>query len=229
MKKMNSFVIFLLIGSFILSSCNKENTEADIVKDIDGNTYHYITIGNQVWFKENLRTTKLNDGTDIPLIVDNAEWSELETMSYSWFDHNDSNYKNEYGALYNWYTVSTEKLCPEGWHVPSHSEFVELADFLGGKDIAGGKMKETGFDHWKDPNEGATNEGGFTGLGHGQRNTDGTFGYMLEYGLYWTQTEALSYTAHSYGSGYQSTTAYGYQLSGSTIKRAGLAVRCVKD
>jgi len=229
MKTLNPVVFLVIIGTFLLSGCKKENTEADVVKDIDGNSYHYVTIGTQVWFKENLRTTTLNDGTDIPLVTDNTEWAALSTMAYSWYDNNSSAYKNVYGALYNWYTVNTGKLCPEGWHVPSHSEFVVLADFFGGKDIAGGKMKEAGFEHWKDPNEGATNEGDFTGLGQGQRNTEGTFGYMFEYGLHWTQTEALSYTAHSFGSGHNSTIAYGYQTSGSTIKEVGLAVRCVKD
>jgi len=65
------------------------------VKDIDGNVYHTVTIGNQVWMVENLRTTKLNDGTNIPF----DEWQDL-TPSYGWFN-DDVDSKNTYGALYN--------------------------------------------------------------------------------------------------------------------------------
>ena len=229
MKNMNPVMFLIIIGTLFLISCKKENPDADVVKDIDGNTYHYITIGSQVWFKENLRTTTLNDGTGIPLVVDNTEWSGLSTMAYSWYDNDEAEYKNEYGALYNWHTVNTGKLCPDGWHVPTFSEYLELADFLGGVYVAGGKMKEKGLDHWDSPNEGATNESGFTGLGHGQRNPSGTYGYMLEYGEYWSSTEALTYTAHNPGLGHNDIILYNSSPGSSKDKECGLAVRCVKD
>lgn len=233
MKKIQNLLVnWLVLVAMILiifTGCKKDENDPAAIKDIDGNIYTSVTIGNQEWLKENLRTTTLYDGTSIPLITDNTEWSELSTMAYSWYDNNPSEYKNTFGALYNWYAVRTGKLCPEGWHVPSLSEFIELADFLGGVDVAGGKMKETGYNHWLQPNEGATNESGFTGLGHGQRNPDGSYDYKFEYGEYWSSTEASSTTAHNPGLVDFDSKLYNSSTSISKDKEAGLAVRCVKN
>ena len=79
--------------------------------DIDGNVYTLVTIGTQVWMVENLKTTKYNDGIGIPLITDNTAWKNTATPAYCWYDNDMSN-KNLYGALYNWYVVNTDKLCP---------------------------------------------------------------------------------------------------------------------
>ena len=83
-----------------------------------------------------------------------------------------SNYAT-YGVLYNWPAVMTEGICPSGWHIPSDEEFTELTDFLGGESVAGGKMKEAGYDHWNSPNTGATNSSGWTGLPGGYRYSGG--------------------------------------------------------
>jgi uncharacterized protein (TIGR02145 family) len=90
------------------------------VKDADGNVYHTVKIGNQVWTVENLRTTRNNDGSAIPHVTDGTEWAALTTPGYCFYD-NMSNVDSikEYGALYNWYAVDTKKLAPAGWHVPS--------------------------------------------------------------------------------------------------------------
>ncbi len=109
------------------------NKYAEIITDIDGNVYHAITIGKQVWMAENLRTTRYNDGTGIPFIVDNATaWYELHAPGYCWYDDDMFN-KDIAGALYNWHAVNTGKLCPKGWHVPSDNEWTILTDFLGGE------------------------------------------------------------------------------------------------
>jgi len=84
-----------------------------------------------------------------------------------------------YGALYNWYAVNTGKLAPVGWHVPTHAEFQTLIATLGGSGIAGAHLKETGFVHWSDQNSGSDNTSGFTALGSGQRNEDGSFTGLL--------------------------------------------------
>ena len=67
-------------------------------------------------------------------------------------------------SSYNWYAVNTGKLCPGGWHVPSDAEWTILTDFLGGINVAGGKMKEAGLTHWRSPNASATNESNFSAL-----------------------------------------------------------------
>lgn len=100
------------------------------VADLDGNVYHAIKIGNQVWTVENLKTTKYNDGTEITCIEDNTLWKNNKTGAYCYHD-NDSAYNAEkYGALYNWHAVKTGKLAPEGWHVPTRAEWETLQNYL---------------------------------------------------------------------------------------------------
>lgn len=107
----------VLVMLFLL----QENSfsQPEIVTDIDGNSYKTIKIGNQLWMAENLRATKLNDGTKIPYVPDKLTWSKLNIPAYCWENNNESDKNKKYGALYNWYTVETGKLCPIGWHVPS--------------------------------------------------------------------------------------------------------------
>ena len=136
------------------------------VSDADGNFYKIVTIGTQTWMAENLKTTKYNDGTDIPYVTDYSTWLGLKTGAYCW-PKNDFNNKDIYGGLYNWYTISTGKLCPKGWHIPSYEEWTTLIDYLGGEGVAGGKMKTTGTTYWATPNRGATNLSGFSALPSG--------------------------------------------------------------
>lgn len=157
-------------------------TGIDPVTDIDGNTYKVVKIGSQMWMAENLKTTKYNDGTLIPNVTDNDEWKTLSTSAYCWYGNDISN-KDAYGAMYNWYAVETDKLCPDGWHVPSDDEWSALASYLGGAS-AGGKLKETGTTHWQSPNTGATNETGFSALPAGDRRTNGEF-FDFEYRSIW--------------------------------------------
>jgi uncharacterized protein (TIGR02145 family) len=139
------------------------------VTDADGNVYNTVTIGTQIWMAENLRTTKLSDGTDIPLVADYTEWRDLATPGYCWYDNIPVAAGNPYGALYNGYAAHSGKLCPAGWYVPTGIEWSTLTDYLGGGLAANGKLKETGTNHWLSPNTGATNESGFTGLPGGYR------------------------------------------------------------
>jgi uncharacterized protein (TIGR02145 family) len=152
-----------------LSRYSSHNEDNNTVKDIDGNIYHTIKIGTQVWLKEDLKTTRYNDGTAIPYVTNDTEWVNLKTGAYRRCNNDDSN-KAIYGALYNWYTLDNGKLCPSGWHIPLDNEWEALIDYCGGWEIAGGKLKEAGTQHWDAPNVGATNESGFTALpfgGHG--------------------------------------------------------------
>lgn len=219
--------LFIIGVSFILvaTSCNKDEIEnTTTVTDIDGNIYNTITIGTQEWMKENLKVTKLNDGTPIELVTDNIEWGDITTPGYCWYD-NDINNKDIYGGLYNYYTVITSKLCPDGWHVPSDAEWTTLTDFLGGENIAGGKMKETGNTHWLSPNAGATNESGFTGLPGGYRHRGSSSIQKGEFAYFWSSTEHSNneYWLRGLSSNDAEVDRYTNQLWN------GLSVRCIKD
>ena len=170
--RLKSLIILAMIsGSLLLLavSCKKESDEADTVTDIDGNVYKTVVIGTQTWLAENLRTTKYNDGTQIPNVTAKSQWDNLTTDAYCWYNNDPATYKATYGALYNWYAVNTGKLCPTGWHVPSDAEWTTLTDFLGGEGYAGGKLKEKGTAHWVNPNVDATDEYGIKALPAGDR------------------------------------------------------------
>jgi len=109
----------LLLG--IINSINSQDRSLvslgpQTVRDIDGNVYHTITIGKQVWMLENLKTTRYNDSTSIPLTREDKDWNKLSIPGFCWYN-NDPAFKSEYGALYNYYSVNTGKLAPKGWHV----------------------------------------------------------------------------------------------------------------
>jgi uncharacterized protein (TIGR02145 family) len=198
--------------------------------DGDGNTYPVIQIGTgksapQIWMAENLKTTKFKDGTTpIPNVTGNSAWKALSTPAYCWYN-NDAAYKTTYSALYNWYTVNTGNLCPTGWHVPTDGEWTALTDFLGGSDIAGGKLKETGTTHWISPNTNATNQIGFTALPGGYRTSDGTFNLLGHFGKFWSATE---YGTTSARCRYLDNTDGNVDREVFNIKM-GLSVRCIKD
>jgi uncharacterized protein (TIGR02145 family) len=198
------------------------------VMDPDLNYYGTVTIGTQIWLSENLKTTKYNDGEPIPL--NESGFYMVLSPAYCWFDNQQVRYGNTYGALYNWYTVNTRKLCPSGWHVPSVDEMNILRDFLGGNSNAGGKLKETGTSHWWDPNFGATNETGFTALPGGclLSSDNGTyFGWVGQWGNWSTSTEYDVNTIWSWSLG--CTDPFLYIDYNSFTRRDGLSVRCIKD
>jgi len=191
--------------------------------DVDNNSYKTIKIGGQWWMVENLKTTKYNDRTAIPLVIDNTAWSILETPGYCCYNNDQETYGNTYGTLYNWYVVQTEKLCPDGWHVPSDAEWRILTTFLGGVYVAGGKMKETGTAHWNEPNTGATNESGFTGLPGGLRVNG--FSRNGTQGFFWSSTEDSSADAF-----YRELSSSHFRVERDyDNKRWGFSVRCVRD
>lgn len=216
----------------LVFGCKKESENTPtVIKDGDGNIYTAVTIGTQVWLKENLQTTKLNDGTPIPLVDDKAVWSLYTTPAYCLYDNIITN-KSNYGVLYNWYSVGSGKICPEGWHVPSQSELAELFDYLGGKPVAGGKLKATGTVEsgdglWHQPNTGATNASGFSALPGGYRNINGIFFDFGYSALWWASTEYPPFAAYPFWINNDALTV-GDNSSG-WIKRNGLSVRCLKD
>jgi uncharacterized protein (TIGR02145 family) len=235
MKIKNRLWFCPLITLFILIfSCNKENKVYFMMNpwipygtmtDQDGNTYKTILIGTQTWMAENLKTTKLNNGKSIPIVTDATSWSNLSTPACCW-QNNDPIRKVTYGVLYNWYTVNTGKLCPTGWHVPSDEEWTTLTDYVGGANVAGGKLKESGFRHWNSPNTEATNETAFSAYPGGVRLNDSAalFSNLHEMGCWWTTTseDDQAFTRLMY---YNSNLIQRLYYN----KNCGSSVRCVWD
>jgi len=199
------------------------------VKDIDGNIYHTVVIGTQTWMVENLKTTHYNDGTAIPLVTGNADWSDLITPAYCWYNNDATTYKDKYGALYNWFAVETGKLAPIGWHVPTDAEWTTLTTYLGGEEEAGGKLKEAGTLNWHTPNTGATNSTGFSALPGGWRSWEEVGEFSPLGGticLWWSSTEANLLNAWLKGLLYDDCKL---NRAGDFYKMDGCSVRCVKD
>ena len=126
-------------------------------------------------------------------------------------------------------------ICPEGWHIPTDEEWTQLATFLGGDSVAGGKMKETGFAHWHTPNTGATNTSGFTGLGHGAQeytdvfepspHTEYYFG-SFDYAYFWSSTPGTELNKFIYWTLYHDRDDF---IRCETHGGAGRSVRCLKN
>ena len=160
------------------------NFETYAVSDFDGNLYHTVKIGTQVWLKENFKGTHFANGDPITNITGQTEWEAATSPAYCYYN-NDIKNADTYGALYNWYTASDSRELISGFHVPSEKEWYILAERLGGLSVAGGSMKEAGFTHWIQPNKGATNSSGFTGLPAGSRRE--SFGYLGNSGSFWAK------------------------------------------
>ena len=197
----------------------------ETVTDIDGNVYNTVTIGTQVWMKENLKTTHYSNSDGIPNVTNAAAWGGLTSGAYCCYDNDTAN-AAIYGLLYNWYAVvDNRNIAPEGWHVPADSDWTTLIDYLGGSSVAGGKMKDTVATYWSSPNEGADNSSGFTGLPGGDRVTNGSFFLLHDYGFFWSVTEINA----TYGI----ACALAYQVAlidkGNYQKLCGYSVRCLKD
>lgn len=195
------------------------------VRDVDGNVYQAVKIGDRWWMAENLRVTHYRNGDGVPLESNGDAWRRLQKGAHC-------NYANDpadaavYGHMYNWHAVNDARgLAPQGWHVPSGAEWQRLFDDLGGRNIAGGLLKETGTTHWNPPNYGATNETGFTGLPGGVRDDRGNFLDRGNYGYWWSSTQDGTMTASCLQLGYDHRAAG----AGSLFLGKGAWVRCVRD
>jgi uncharacterized protein (TIGR02145 family) len=221
-----------------VGSCGATNVHNPVLTygsmtDQDGNVYKTIVIGTQEWMAENLRARTYRNGVAIPLVTDQTQWAAnwnignpLQQPMMCWYNNDSATYACPYGRLYNWYAVtSSNNVCPTGWHVPSDVEWTTLTDFLGGENVAGGKMKSTGTQYWYSPNTAADNSSGFSGLPGGVRNNNGTFGGIGVGGFWWSSTENLSNIAW----GRQLDYASGYALRSTYAKANGYSVRCLRD
>lgn len=189
----------------------------------------------QSWMTKNLDVTTYRNGDAIPQVTNPAEWQNTQVGAWCYYN-NDPAKGTVYGKLYNWHAISDPRgLAPEGWHIPSDSEWEALMTCLGGSSVAGGKMKSTGLSLWASPNTDATNISGFSGLPGGARNSSGDF---------FTQTTTSNQNLTGAGGYWWSSTLAntGWQTfcwhlnfeSGSVSryyydKQCGFSVRCVKD
>jgi len=189
--------------------------------------YESINIGDQIWMKRNLDVSHFRNGDPIPEAKSNEEWKKAgkeEKPAWCYYKNDPKNGKI-YGKLYNGYAVNDPRgLAPSGWHVPSDEEWENLLDFLGGAEVAEGKMKTIGTTHWEWPNKGATNSSGFSGLPGGCYVDRGFFGGIGTVGYWWCSNEYSSPDAWFMSLNYNSANA---RLS-PWYKRCGLSVRCVK-
>jgi uncharacterized protein (TIGR02145 family) len=204
-----------------------QDVSTTTVTDIDGNVYPVITIGSQVWMKENLKTSHYQNGVAIPTGLSDGSWGTATLGAFAIYG-NDASNNAVYGKLYNWYAaIDSRNIAPAGWHVPSKEEWMILINSLGGLDLAGGEMKETGLTHWNTPNSGATNNSGFIGLPGGNRTNTGAYNFIGNGGYWWTTTEdgLTSTDAEAIGLFYNLSEAG--QISGS--KLYGVSIRCIKD
>jgi uncharacterized protein (TIGR02145 family) len=218
-----------LLSFLILFSCQKEEFETiGSVKDVEGNSYETVIIGDQIWMAENLRTTKYNDGSPIKYVED---WN-IEKGRYCWYDHDES-YKKPHGALYNWYAVNTGKLAPKGWRIPTYEDWEQLKETLGGKLIAGGKIKKRGDGIWKEPNKLFEPDCGFNAYPSG-----GVFlKDFVESGnetIWWTAT--IHYMPSASGIGLDSYIFYYFIKNDNTDLKSSIdnrtcffSVRCIKE
>jgi len=240
---MKYIAIKTLLFAFLLSAClvNADDNTGSVT-DIDGNVYQTVKIGNQVWIVENLRTTKYNDGTPIPLVTDTTAWKALTTPGYCYYNnttHADSIKK--YGALYNWYAVDTKKLTPKGWHVPTDAEWTILQNYLiangynwdgttTGNKIAKSMAAKTDWktyeDAWAIGNDlTKNNRSGFSALPGGSRDDLGNF-YFIGLDCYWwsaTEADASSAYFRYLFCGYRSL------VRNFNSKSYGFSVRLLRD
>ena len=206
------------------SYSNEISFTTPAITDADGNVYTSVTIGEQEWMVENLRTTKYADGTSILNATDDSQWSNLSIGGWCHYN-NYSQYEATYGKLYNWYAVETGKLCPTGWHVPTDAEWTNLKNYLtanGHNGTEGTALKATSG--WNSGGNG-TDDYGWLGLPGGFRGSSGSF-YAIGHRGYWWSSSLIdpSYAWSRY-----------LDLSNANLssyyngKKDGFSVRCLRD
>jgi uncharacterized protein (TIGR02145 family) len=212
---MRIFIKIIVAAIFLnLISCTKNTIGPDpnnsTVTDIDGNTYKALKIGNQIWSIENLRTTKYKDGTAISLVKSDSVWLSIfdsKHEAYCYYNNtSDADSIKRFGALYNWYAVNTKKLAPEGWHVPTDSDWTSLNDFL----------TSNGQNYYDSI--------GFSANAGGHRYYNGEFYEIGHCGRWWSTTERGVQQAYC-----RLLCTDANDLSDFTDKSAGCLIRLIKD
>ncbi len=201
-----------LVGYFLFTRTSILDTLQSNVKDVDGNVYETIEIGDQVWLSGNLKTKTVSQG---------------ETWCY---DENDQNCE-EYGRLYN--LEAAMVACPKGWALPTDSDWDNLEKHIDDAELIAAKLKAK--EGWNLNQERQTeieneeelkslDEYGFAAL-PGGHYFDKYF-YDMEIGGYW-----WSSTAEDHGAGWSRVMHYD---SNEFFKQTfgpehGFSVRCIKE
>ena len=234
---LSTMVIFLMFISIPIESNAQDSTE--VVKDNDGNVYKTVKLGTQTWMAENLKTTKYNDSTAIPLAILDFIWEGLTIPAYCWYNNDSIVSKNTSGALYNWYAVNTSKLCPTGWHVPTDYEWEILENYLKKNGYAYGDILKAfiaksmaAVGGWKvsdvlgavGNDQVSNNSSGFTGLPGGTRMDNGAYGFIGVVGIWWSSTEFRPFAMFR-RLRFNERILYRAYYN----KKGGLSVRCLKD
>lgn len=228
---------FFLI--LFLSGCNKEPalpvlyTQGAGVTDIDGNSYNTILINGQEWMASNLRTTRYCDETPINELTTKQEILYTSEGGWSYYEFDATN-ENPHGKLYNGYAVTDNRNpCPCGWRVPSNEDWDQLITFLGGKEVAGDKMKLVSNEYpWAAiENNQDANRSGFSAFPSGSFSTmyGGAiaFGGMSHQAMWWSSSQVDSESSWSYNIVQNSTEIVMHQYSGNNTNLR--SIRCIKE
>ena len=242
---MNKILLLFGLLAFFVNRNYAQNT----ITDIDGNVYNTVTIGTQVWMKENLKVTHYSNGVEMDDGTSAGDITGNYTTKY-YFDY-DNNTVNTftYGKLYTWAAVmngtassnsnpsGVQGPCPTGWHVPSDAEWNIMEIFLDntvdtthagwtGTDI-GNKLKEANTNHWGNA---GINTSNFTALPSGGRSSDGSFHNIYNSCYWWTST---SYYDTSFNELKAWTRYLGNNDAGIyrlwAVRENGFSLRCVKN
>ncbi|AJR03006.1 fibrobacter succinogenes major paralogous domain-containing protein [Siansivirga zeaxanthinifaciens] len=216
------------------------------VTDIDGNSYDYLTYGDQVWTVENAEMVTFRDGTPIPQVTDPTAWSNLSTGAWCYYDNDPTK-----GKLYNWYVVAgihdtdpntpNKEFAPEGWHVPTDAEWTTLENYLiangynydgtiTGNKIAKSMASTTGWNSSTNAgasgnNQSLNNSSGFNAFPEGFRNSDGSFYSEGNDAIFWSSSGGSADSAWDRGLDDYNSNLNRYYSN----KQGGFSVRFVRD
>ena len=196
----------------------------DSIIDIDGNVYEVIDVDGTCWTTSNLTVSRFANGDTIPTETSGSNWIQLTTSAQCFYE-NDSANLNVYGRLYNGYAASDSRgVCPTGWAVPHDSDWVNMANYLGGESIAGDKLKT--IDLWYGPGTPATDEIGFSAKPGGSRILQGNGAYssLTNMGNWWTLTEEGSEVLKNRYITYTNS----FVLAANNSKKLGFSIRCIR-
>jgi uncharacterized protein (TIGR02145 family) len=217
------------------------------VTDQDGNSYDYLTYGNQVWTVDNAEMVTYRDGTEIPQVTDPTQWSNLTTGAWAYYENDSTK-----GKLYNWYAVMgihdtdestpNKEFAPEGWHVSSDAEWTTLEEYLIASgynydgtttenEIAKAMASTTGWNSSTvlgavGNNQSLNNSSGFNAFPEGGRSSDGSFNYEGNNVIFWSSTE--SNTSYAWFRNLENNYSDLYRGNGFN-EQVGFSVRFVRD
>ena len=249
LNEIQSFSVSQIGDTLYLSSSNwviiPGVSDANYIKDFDGNVYNEVVIGNQTWLMENLITTHYNDGTPIPKMELNTDWDDWGASwngsmytdtydAYTWYD-NDSTLYNKFGAIYNWGVVDStinggKNACPEGYIIPTSSDISVLIAATGNV-IAALSLKFPPDEYWQQSNDfpfggNGTNDSNFSFPGVGERLDTGSFSNHRVTGWFWARTGGTMDNVHAVRMRYDDWEA---NIRTNNSGGEGFSIRCIKD